>query len=343
MDEPRSVRALAVQVLDWAESRDTVEDPYVASLLESLETEQGLDLQQDLNPLDYLPIPSTPGGDRRLLFSNFLTIVRNVLVFVPVAITWKAVAEATAAFGRFTEENSATTVNFLQFWENGYGYLDPFWGIANIAQIDFLVILAIITLTLFIGYLMNSAQEVKTRNARVIDLERLNLALEIRKVLRAHRQVEPANVSSETQQAIQDLSLLARDLVNVAGTMHMTSRELGANRQAVEELSMRAIAAQDAWAAEVAQQLQLLSAGVQDSGHQLESSMTSLAHMATELRESLAGSLRQSLEESTHAFREVASQVQDSGRALNANSQVLQEDMIDLHRRLQRLLSDGTT
>lgn len=342
-EEHESLQRLSESVEEWAELRDVGDDPYLQSLLGALESERDLDVLEKLDPLEYLPKPSAPQGDRRLIFSNFLTVIRNVLVFVPVAITWKAVAEATDAFGRFTEENSSTTVNFLQFWQNGYDYLDPFWGIANIAQIDFIVILAIIALTLFIGYLVNSAQQVKFMNAQAIDQERAILSLDIRRVLHPYRVIDPNQMSSETGRAIQDLSRVAQDIAEIASTLRAASMEMTDNRRALAELAADVEASRQVWSSEVAEQLQLLSGGVRDAGGHLEGSMRSLAETAADLRVSMNGNLKDSLEQSTEALNAIASQVALSGETLNANSRVLQDDLVDLHRRLQRLLADGAS
>lgn len=112
--------------------------------------------------------------------SKLLASIRNLLVFVPVALTWLAVSKATSSFANFIDDNSGTTANFLQFWQNGYGYLEDTWKIGHIAFLDFIIILIVIIISIFSSYfnLMAKKQTEKElnefnnlRNSAVLDIE----------------------------------------------------------------------------------------------------------------------------------------------------------------------------
>jgi len=125
----------------WSIQHKFQDDTYVSGLLEALETEENLEVWASLDPLDYLPTPSDKSNDIFLRFNLGLTIVRNALVFLPVALTWYAISKASAAFAVYTANNTLTVSNFLDFWENGYGVLAEEWSLSHIATLDFQIIM----------------------------------------------------------------------------------------------------------------------------------------------------------------------------------------------------------
>ena len=129
------------ELLNWAASNGVQEEPMVESLLEDLRNEENLSIWATLDPFEFLPTPANRAGSDLSKWGKAAANLRNVSVFLPVALTWKAVSEATAAFGTFVENNQASTVNFLAFWQNGYDVLSSFWTIGHIASLDFLIIL----------------------------------------------------------------------------------------------------------------------------------------------------------------------------------------------------------
>ena len=96
---------LAGQLSEWAKKYGC-ENGVTRSLSESLASSRDLYKWADLNPFDYLPHPIYRRDEKRLRLIERLTILRNVLVFSPVALTWAAVSEATSAFEKYTSENA---------------------------------------------------------------------------------------------------------------------------------------------------------------------------------------------------------------------------------------------
>jgi hypothetical protein len=134
-----------------------------------------------------------------------LTIVRNVAVFVPVALTWSAVSHATAGFAKYVEENPDTVANFLEFWQNGYGYLSSEWTIGTVANLDFLIILIVIFLTLYISLASNRDKQKRAALASSFNEERLFLALEVREFLHDKRRITTVTMNQALATAIQNL------------------------------------------------------------------------------------------------------------------------------------------
>jgi len=127
----------------WANKHGFLNDPYVVGLTAALDTRRNLSMWATLSPLEYLPRPEAKG--RRLRLIKFITLVRNTLIFAPVALTWAAVGKATTAFGIYVGDNAGAVVNFLEFWQNGYGVLDKKWTLGNVATLDFILIIAVST------------------------------------------------------------------------------------------------------------------------------------------------------------------------------------------------------
>lgn len=138
-------------------------------LISDLEGKSDLHKWAELNPFDFLPYPGMVGSDKKNRIIDNLTVLRNVLVFAPVALTWAAVGQATTAFEKYTAANDGAVVNFLEFWQNGYGVLDAKWRISEVARFDFILILIVIILTLFISY--TGQKLAKSENIENITIE----------------------------------------------------------------------------------------------------------------------------------------------------------------------------
>ena len=101
------------ELINWSTSYGVQRDAMVESLLEDFKNEENLSIWATLDPFDFLPTPANRAGSDLSKWGKATANLRNVAVFLPVALTWKAASEATAAFGTFIENNQASTVNFL--------------------------------------------------------------------------------------------------------------------------------------------------------------------------------------------------------------------------------------
>ena len=137
----------------WATLYKVQNDSYVAGLTKAVASRKNLPMWASLDPLEYLPHAEIDTHKKLHLLSLIMTVVRNALVFLPVALTWYAIGKATSAFATYTADNSLTVVNFLDFWENGYGVLSEKWSLSSVAIFDFQIILVIIALTIMITFL----------------------------------------------------------------------------------------------------------------------------------------------------------------------------------------------
>ena len=129
---------LADELESWASLNGILNDPYVVQLSKDIRNRKNLSTWSNLNPMEFLPNPKISEVRSSENLVTFLTVFRNVLVFLPVALTWIAVSKATTAFSIYTNKNSIAEVNFLEFWQDGYGVLAEEWTIGRIAFLDFL-------------------------------------------------------------------------------------------------------------------------------------------------------------------------------------------------------------
>lgn len=213
-------RTLLLELLNqWSLRHGLGEDPYLNSLIKTVENRLSVDVLGTLDPEKYLPRPKSEAGSGYIKTSKYLAILRNVLVFAPVAITWKAVSEATTAFSRFVSDQKLAPVNFLEFWQNGYGVLGDFWKIGNIAQIDFLLILFIIIATLASTLLLNYGRSRDVKVQKVFDQEREVVIFEIKTFL--------YSPSTESKEAIDEtLRVALRNLTAAAQSISVAAEKL---------------------------------------------------------------------------------------------------------------------
>ncbi len=215
---------LADKLERWIAANAVTGDPYLTQLVDALRSRRNLHIWAELNPLEYMPHASAIAGVRRNSLVRLLTILRNVLVFAPVALTWAAVAEATNAFGRYTEENQNSVTNFLDFWQNGYGYLADHWKIGHVAQLDFIIILIVIALTIFVSIESHKLQAEKILEEKRLDEDRAAIALEIMMLLHDKKKITPLNMNQAVAGSISRLVSATRDLETAAKEVKKISR-----------------------------------------------------------------------------------------------------------------------
>jgi len=217
---------LADQVDSWAYKYQVRRDPYVTGLSTSLREKKNLPIWAAMNPIEYLPQPEITEGIAVARWARLLTLIRNVLVFAPVALTWAAVGQATSAFSRYVDENGADVVNFLDFWENGYGYLGAEWQISHVAFLDFVIIVVVIILTLIASVFGKRASELQAEYDQQIERERIGLAVEINSFLFDKQKATNVTMNASLAGAIAKLLNATDALEDVAKNLAKTTKKV---------------------------------------------------------------------------------------------------------------------
>jgi len=224
--------ALLQHLGSWARRADVVNTPYVAGLTAAINAKKDLHIWATLDPMQYLPYPIISVGLRVARLVRILTVLRNVLVFAPVALTWAAVGEATSGFSEYVAENGANVVNFLDFWQNGYGYLGNEWRISTVAQLDFVIIMIVIALTVYISIAGTRASEAQAKLEAEIDSDRTAVAIEIAAFLYSKRQV--TNVTMN-----QSLAATLSKLLNATDALENSSKAIATTSKNFEKASRK--------------------------------------------------------------------------------------------------------
>jgi hypothetical protein len=217
---------LADQVDLWARKYQVSRDPYVTGLSSSLREKKNLQIWASMNPVEYLPHPEIIEGIAVAKWARLLTLIRNVLVFAPVALTWAAVGQATTSFSVYVKENGADVVNFLDFWQNGYGVLGSEWKIANVARLDFFIILIVIVLTLIASVFGRRATDEQAAYEEQIERERIGLAVAITSFLFDKQKATNVTMNASLAGAIAKLLNATDALEDVAKNLAKTTKKV---------------------------------------------------------------------------------------------------------------------
>jgi len=217
-------KILLSRLEQWASKNGIAGDPYLASVTHAISTSSSLDFWSSLNPDEHLPRPQATSGSTQIKLAKYSAILRNVTVFLPVGITWKAISEATTTFAQFTATNSAAPVNFLEFWQNGYGFLDPNWRIGHVAELDFWIIIAVIVLTIFSTTFLNIGRTLAEKEQEILDKERKVISLELQSYFSAPRSFSKKGVDESLANALRNLTSATEAIALAAANLQSSVR-----------------------------------------------------------------------------------------------------------------------
>ncbi|CAN2242291.1 hypothetical protein MCEMZLE42_01004 [actinobacterium SCGC AAA044-D11] len=220
----------------WSIQHKFQDDPYVSGLLDALETEENLEVWASLDPLDYLPAPSDKSNNLFQRINLGLTIVRNALVFLPVALTWYAISKASAAFSVYTANNTLTVSNFLDFWENGYGVLSKEWSLSHVATLDFQIILVIILLTIAISVIERVLRIRSAKSNLEIDEAKFQLAIQIKSYLFDHERITDVTMNQSLGRAVKQLQDSTKSLNMISKELLKLVKSLPSDREILREI-----------------------------------------------------------------------------------------------------------
>jgi hypothetical protein len=215
---------LSQELVLWASRHGLTNDPTTKLIVTALTTGEGLAELGEVTMIDTLPLPMVQRSARRMRFVSTITIFRNVLVFVPVALTWLAVSKSTSAFAAYTSVNKNSVVNFLEFWQNGYGFLSNSWTIGHVAFLDFLIIAAIILITLYGSFVTRREDRLVNFEMDAIEREHTYLATRIQLALAQDKKLTVPAFNASTNAALRNLNQAAKALTKAAKDLEKANR-----------------------------------------------------------------------------------------------------------------------
>ena len=315
----------------WAAEWSVADDPYVQGLSRAIDEHRNITMWAALDPSEHLPDPEPKNGRLFGQLSQLLGFLRNVLVFVPVAITWWAISEATDAFGDYTEQlPEGQEVNFLNFWQNGYGVLEDrlLWvvgpKIQEVAIMDFLIIAVVVALTMASSSLAVASDRFSTRGDRLSAIERSRMVLTLVEALDAKRSASPESIAGTIADVLNDLVDASREINAAALQLENASGGVAGFSTQIDELSTRI----EVFSQTMSQQV---------SDH-LVQSIRGLEQSVDQLNNSVVGETARLINELVTGLGEISAQIEKTGVSVEFGTKSLRDDLdaIAQHRGQQR-------
>ena len=318
-----AVTTAVAEMNSWAKQWDVDTDPFVKGLNEAIQQNSDLGMWSSLDPTQLLPdMPDQTTVFHRL--GNALALLRNVLVFLPVAITWQAIAKATEAYSAWngeapdTGQGEVLQKNFLDFWANGYGILDNKYTLPHIGILDFWIIIAIIVISLTASGLTSRGDKANESLRQVFESERLTIAIRIRRALHGKREASPESIATSLADALADLNQTTRDMAEVAARLEATTTGVMALTPQIERLNDHAgtFAVQTSTA--IAQAVQQLVASV-DS-----------------LNGSVSNNITNAFQTAVSSLQEVGEEMKRHATSVEYGTKLLKDDIEAIRKGLRR-------
>jgi hypothetical protein len=300
---------------EWATKWNVADDPYVAGLNAAVTRRDNMTMWASLDPTDMLPTPEIQSGRQLSRIARVLTVLRNVLVFVPVALTWLAIQHATDAFGKWAEGRDEE-VNFLQFWQNGYGVLSDHYRIQTIAKIDAYLIALIVVTTLVASLLESRAKSTVSGLERSADRERLFVGLKIAEAMQGNKTASPESITESLALARKDIYHAPRDVSLAAARMEVASVGIESLTPRVESLNKQV--------GELNQRF----------GKDVVGSVDSLVSSVSTLGVTLGGDMQKYLLDVVAGLEGLEELINKRGVSVEFGTKQLRDDVDALHKRL---------
>jgi len=222
------------QLNHWTHANNFTSDSYVIALTQALETRSNLPFWSTLRATEYLPRVTVTASRSRLIF--YLTLIRNLLIFAPVAITWLAIGQASRAFAVYTQQNSGSVANFLEFWQDGYGILAREWTLTNVAVVDASILLFIIFLIALSSYLEQQSKQQRVELLRIAEDERMRVALAVDSYLFEKREVTNLTLNQGLSRTLQEMKNTSSSLNRTAKIVEKSEKGTSTSRKILAEL-----------------------------------------------------------------------------------------------------------
>ena len=328
---PDEKQKLIARLVKWANMRNVMDDPYLLNLINDIEENRNISFWHTQDPLELMPEVENTEGSNFIKWSRIISTIRNTLVFLPVAITWKAVSLATAGFAEFVSTNNATPVNFLEFWQNGYGYLSKFWTIGAVAEIDFLIILLVIFASLLSNILLANGSKANSFMAELLEKERISLAMNIKKFLFDTKPSSVTTINSDVLIAVErltngigELNKATDNISKLSYTLMIAVPEVQSLQRSINEITIN--------------NTNELDAKLKDFNLTSDSIFTNLSKSLSTLEVNI-GSVSKSIDESLKmSVANMSSDIQHSNSSIKKNARQLEKELRDLAQEINRSL-----
>ena len=305
----------------WAKNWEVTDDPFIKGLNEAVQQNNDLGMWSSLDPTQLLPdMPDQTTIFHRI--GNALAILRNIFVFLPVAITWQAIAEATDAYTKWfpaADPNLENTEkNFLDFWANGYGVLPERYTLPHIGFLDFWIIIGIVLGSLLSTILVSRGDKANDELRQVFETERLTIAIRIRRALHGKREASPESIATSLADALSDLNQTTRDMAEVAARLEASTTGVMALTPQIEKLNDHAGTFAMQTSTAIAQAVQQLVASVDSLNGSVSTNITSAFQAAVS------------------SLQEVGEEMKRHSTSVEYGTKLLKDDIEEIRKGLRR-------
>ena len=324
---PRLV-GLADNVESWAKAYNVEDDPYVTALTRSIRSRDNLTAFATSDPLTLLPHPQPTAGGALSLIARLTAVIRNILVFVPVAITWFSISKATESFGQYARAatGDGDELSFLQFWQSGgpadlegFTRLSSTWRITDIAFVVVFIIGAVILLTAISSSVGALAERARENDEAGIEAERTGVAVAILTSLQGNRSIDSQTLEETLAVVLNDLGQAARDVNTAAQRLEASSTGVASLTPRIEALTVQV----DTLASK-------FSSDLQDG-------ITGLANAVTMLGSTLDGDLQRFMADVLAGLEEVTERLKTTSVSVEFGTKQLRDDLDAIHQRLSSI------
>jgi hypothetical protein len=219
---------------NWSSTYKVSQDSYVSGLAQALESRSNLPFWSTMSAAEFLPRVAVKAANTQLIY--YLTLIRNLLIFAPVAITWLAIGQASQAFAVYTEQNRGSVANFLEFWQDGYGVLAKEWTLTRVAALDAFILLFIILLIVISSSLEQQSKRHRVELARSADDDRMRVAIAVDSYLFEKRSVSNVTLNQGLSRALQNLKNTSSSLNRTAKLVEKAEKGTPTSRKILAEL-----------------------------------------------------------------------------------------------------------
>jgi hypothetical protein len=160
--------------------------------------------------------------------------VRNVLVFLPIFLTWFALYEASKAYGRYIEANpDEVRQPFLLLWQRGFGeetgFLSPTFS--TVAMADAILIALIIGLTFYVHGRRERREDAINTSAQEFQRDLDNVLAEATVALAPDRAGRPAMLASSVNRLAERFEANSQELLTRLQVEHDRLEAIASRRE----------------------------------------------------------------------------------------------------------------
>lgn len=220
----------------WKSTSGMSDNKLLDRLVGDIESNRNMKIWADTDPNLYLPNPESSESRKKLRLINTVTGIRNVLVFSPVAITWAAISVVTSAFSSYEQKNPNSIINFLEFWQQGFGYLSDFWRLSNVAIFDAILVSVVIALTLAINYLSKQNLEMEFEHVEKVQQSKSELIYKLNEFFYEYKYPTAQQINKNVYSATKSLEKTLKSLAKIVVRLEKDILKYPNSTQLVNEI-----------------------------------------------------------------------------------------------------------